>query len=54
LADRFIIGIASIDYGLVLLLKPFGLHLTMDALPSDSHISALETLLPSLDMNFPI
>ena len=35
LADRFIVGVASIDYDLVILLKPFGFHLAMDTLPSD-------------------
>ena len=35
MADRFIIGVASIDYGPVLLLMPFGFHLTMDTLPSE-------------------
>ena len=34
LADRFIVGVAPIDYGPVLLLKPFGFHLAMDTLPS--------------------
>jgi hypothetical protein len=34
LADRFIIGVAPIDYGLVLLLMPFGFHLAMDTLPT--------------------
>ena len=34
LADRFIIGVAPIDYGPGLLLKPFGFHLAMDTLPS--------------------
>jgi hypothetical protein len=34
LADRFIFGAAPIDYGPVLLLKPFGFNLTMDTLPS--------------------
>ncbi len=34
LADRFIIGVAPIDYGPVLLLMPFGFHLAMDTLPS--------------------
>jgi hypothetical protein len=34
LADRFIVGVAPIDYGPVLLLMPFGFHLTMDTLPS--------------------
>src|SRR5262249_30397172 len=31
---RFIVGVASIDYGPVLLLKPFGFHLAVDTLPS--------------------
>src|SRR6516164_1110167 len=34
LADRFIFGVAPIDYGPVLLLMPFGSHLTVDTLPS--------------------
>jgi hypothetical protein len=34
LADRFIRGIAPVDYGPVLLLMPFGFHLTVDTLPS--------------------
>jgi hypothetical protein len=34
LADRFIVGAAPIDYGPVLLLIPFGFHLTMDTLSS--------------------
>jgi hypothetical protein len=33
LADRFISGVAPIDYGPVLLLKPFGFHLAVDTLP---------------------
>src|SRR3954447_15915500 len=33
-ADRFIIGVAPIDYGPILLLKPFRIHLAMDTLPS--------------------
>src|SRR3954451_14196326 len=33
-ADRFIIGVAPIDYGPILLLKPFRFHLAMDTLPS--------------------
>ena len=32
-ADRFILGF-PIDYGPVLLRRPFGFHLTMDTLPS--------------------
>ncbi len=35
LADRFILRIAPIDYGPVLLLMPFGFHLSMDTLPSE-------------------
>ena len=35
LADRFIFGVAPIDYGPVFLLMPFGFHLTMDTLPSE-------------------
>src|ERR1039457_5484753 len=34
LADRFIVGVAPIDYGPVLLLMPFRFHLAMDTLPS--------------------
>ena len=34
LADQFIFGVAPIDYSPVLLLMPFGFHLTMDTLPS--------------------
>jgi hypothetical protein len=34
LADRFIDEVALIDYGPVVLLKPFGFHLAMDTLPS--------------------
>jgi hypothetical protein len=34
LADRFLFGVAPIDYSPVLLLMPFGFHLAMDTLPS--------------------
>jgi hypothetical protein len=34
LADRFIVGVAPIDYGPVLLRRPFGFHLTMNTLSS--------------------
>ena len=34
MADRFLFGVAPIDYGPVLLLMPFGFHLAMDTLPS--------------------
>lgn len=54
LADRFAIRVAPFHYGLVLLLKPFRLHLTVDALPSDASASAPETLLPGLDMSPPV
>ena len=37
LADRFIVEVALIDYGPVLLLMPFGFHLAMDTLPSGTH-----------------
>jgi hypothetical protein len=33
LADRFIFGVAPIDSSPVLLLMPFGFHLTMETLP---------------------
>ncbi len=33
-ADRFILGVAPLDYGPVLLLMPFGFRLTADTLPS--------------------
>jgi hypothetical protein len=50
LADRFIFEVAPIDYGPVLLLMPFGSHLTMDTLPSKESFSlASEALPPLLD-----
>ena len=36
-ADRFIFGVAPLDYGPVLLLKPFGFRLTTDTLPSGNY-----------------
>ena len=36
MADRFILGMAPFDYNPVVLLKPFRLHLAVDALPSDA------------------
>ena len=39
MADRFIGGAAPIDYGPVLLLMPFGSHLTVDTLPSEAQQS---------------
>ncbi len=44
LADRFIIGVAPIDYGPVLLLMPFGFHLAMDTLPSKEWRKRFPTL----------
>jgi hypothetical protein len=35
LADRFILGMAPIDYNPVVLRKPFRPHLGVDALPSE-------------------
>jgi len=34
LADRFIVGVAPLDYGPVFLLMPFGFHLAVDTLSS--------------------
>src|SRR6266699_23774 len=51
LADQFIFGVAPIDYGPVLLLMPFGFHLTMNTLPSEGLLLLPTTSLPpSLDM----
>ncbi|PIY21253.1 MAG: hypothetical protein COZ12_05710 [Deltaproteobacteria bacterium CG_4_10_14_3_um_filter_60_8] len=51
MADRFILGVAPIDYGPVLLLMPFGFHLAMDTLPSGiPSLPASEALPPLLDM----
>jgi hypothetical protein len=36
-ADQFIFGVAPLDYGPVLLRKPFGFRLTADTLPSGSY-----------------
>jgi hypothetical protein len=49
LADRFIVEVALIDYGPVLLLMPFGSHLAMDTLPSEKFLSASEALPPLSD-----
>jgi hypothetical protein len=35
LADQFIWGIVPLDYGPVLLRRPFGFHLAVDTLPSE-------------------
>ena len=45
LADRFILGVAPIDYGPVLLLMPFGFHLAMDTLPSGNRKRRLQVRL---------
>src|ERR1700676_4019926 len=57
LADRFLFGVAPIDYSPVLLLMPFGFHLTMDTLPSgelqaDGFRSALACVRLSLSCPF--
>ena len=36
-ADQFIFGVAPLDYGPVLLRRPFGFRLTADTLPSGNH-----------------
>jgi hypothetical protein len=48
LADRFIFEVALIDYGPVLLLMPFGFHITMDTLPSEETFSSASEALPPL------
>jgi hypothetical protein len=50
LADRFIFGVASIDYGPILLLMLFGSHLAVNTLPSRARTLADEESPPSLDM----
>jgi hypothetical protein len=45
LADRFIFGVAPLDYSPVLLLMPFGFHLTMDTLPSGNFERRLQVRL---------
>src|SRR5262245_46605162 len=51
LADRFIMEMAPLDYGPVLLRKPFGFRLAADTLPSGCPCGhpADEALPPSLD-----
>jgi hypothetical protein len=52
LADRFIVEVAPIDYGPVLLLMPFGFRLATDTLPSGKTFflfPASEALPPLLD-----
>jgi hypothetical protein len=48
LAERFIYGVAPIDYGPVLLLMPFGFRLTTDTLPSEENFSSASEALPPL------
>ena len=45
LADRFIVAVTPLDYGPVLLLMPFGFHLTMDTLPSERYRARLQVRL---------
>jgi len=49
-ADRFVFGVAPVDYGPVLLRKPFGFHLTVDTRSSPTCVGASEALPPPLDM----
>src|ERR1035438_1822356 len=51
LADRFIFGVAPIDYGPVLLLMPFGSHLTVDTLPSGACKRRLQVRLGCLRLS---
>ena len=51
MADRFIRGMAPIDYDPVVLLKPFRLHLAVDALPCPMAIGPREALPPRLDID---
>src|ERR1700756_4995125 len=50
LADRFILGF-PIDYGPVLLLMPFGFHLTVDTLPSEVRKQWLQVRLGSIQLS---
>ena len=55
LADRFLVGVAPIEYGPELLRMPFGVHLAVDTLPSPaSRAGASEALPPLLDMALPL
>ena len=54
MADRFAIQVALFHYSPVFLLKPFRLHFTVDALPSDAGASAPKELPLDLDMGPPI
>ena len=48
MADRFIFGVAPIDYGPILLLMPFGFRLATDTLPSEDNFSSASEALPPL------
>ena len=45
MADRFIFGVAPIDYSPVLLLMPFGFRLATDTLPSGNFERRLQVCL---------
>jgi hypothetical protein len=45
LADRFVLGVAPIDYGPVLLRIPFGFRLATDTLPSGNFERRLQVRL---------
>src|SRR5664280_2825790 len=51
LADRFIFGVAPIDYSPVLLLMPFGFHLAVDTLPSGNRKRWLQVRLGCLQLS---
>src|SRR5450755_4709024 len=51
LADRFIVGVAPIDYGPILLLMPFGSHLAVDTLPSGFHERRLQVHLVCVQLS---
>jgi hypothetical protein len=53
LADRFIVEVALIDYGPVLLLMPFGSHLTMDTLPSEENLFGQRGITPAFGYGAP-
>ena len=45
MADRFIFGVAPIDYSPVLLLMPFGFHRAVNTLPSGNRKRGLQVRL---------
>ncbi len=51
LADRFVFGVAPIDYGPVFLLMPFGFHLAVDTLPSGTSEQRLQVRLGCLQLS---